>query len=65
MKKFFMTMLILLMSIFSYAADWHFTFQINRDGTITNLYNSCSHAGITVIIDSIVESKKMVILEQI
>lgn len=50
-------MLILLMSVFSYAAYWDFTFQVNEDGTITNLYNSCHHDSITVIIDSIVESK--------
>lgn len=52
-----MTMLISLISIFSYATDWHFTFQVNRDGTITSVNNSYHHAGITVTINSIVESE--------
>ena len=52
-----MTMLISLISIFSYGADWHFTFQVNRDGTITSVNNSYHHAGITVTINSIIESE--------
>ena len=55
MKRFFITMLISLISIFSYANEFHYYFSMNAQGEVVS-YEISEHAYTVTINDLIISA---------